>query len=78
MTKPVRFSQVTEALTACIAAAPEAEKAALAAALEGWAESFNQAHRRGNAYRDVACGKDAAGQLLTAIEEASEARIELE
>lgn len=72
MTKPVRFSQVTAALAACIAAAPEAERAALAAALEGWGASFSRS------YRDMVYSDDAAGRMLHAIEEASEARIELE
>lgn len=71
MTKPVRFTQVTAALAACIAAAPEAEKAALAAALEAYAATFS------TSFRDLTSSTPAMGRMIQAIEEASEARINL-
>jgi hypothetical protein len=69
MTKPVRFTQVTEALTACIAAAPEAERNALAQALMDWTAKYGQS------YVALIKSAPATQKLLQAIEEGSDARI---
>jgi hypothetical protein len=71
MSNPVKFSQVTDALSACILAAPEAERAALAAALESWADRYHCSYW--SATNSTA--PPVLARMMMAVEQASDARI---
>ena len=71
MAKPNSFKAVIEALEACIAAAPDKQKDALAQALEDYASTYGQSYR--DLYRSTPAMRDVIG----AIAEASEAKVEL-
>lgn len=72
MAKPNSFQAVIEALTACIDAAPDKQKDALAQALEDYAKTYRRS------YDDLTGPRafPALKNMLLAVEEACEARIE--
>jgi hypothetical protein len=68
MTNAANFKQVTDALAACIAAAPEAERAALAEAMEGWATTYHRSYAN--------LGRiPVAARMFDTMGEASDARL---
>jgi hypothetical protein len=68
MTKPNSFAAVTEALAAALAAAPEAERNALAQALESYAGTYHQSYKS-------LLKVPAVGRMIDAIGESTDARL---